>query len=82
MAARKYNTQPWGHYMPHLEAWRRFRVLSQIELAEKSGVSNSYICKLEAGTKRAAPATISNIAVALRLSREQLIHDIPPSDAG
>lgn len=78
MPTRKYNAQPWGHYIPHLEEWRRYRVLSAIELAAMAGVSNSFIGHLEAGRKRAAPETIGRIADALGVTREQLIRTRPP----
>jgi transcriptional regulator with XRE-family HTH domain len=79
MAAPKNRLASWGFDTPHLEAWRRWRVLSQRELAVRSGLSSGYLSRLEAGCKRAAPATIGRLADALDISREQLVRHQPPT---
>lgn len=78
MARTKYAARAWGIATPHLRAWREFRVLTQLELAGRSGVSNSLISRIEKGTKRPGPTSIGKLADALGITREQLVHEQPP----
>jgi DNA-binding XRE family transcriptional regulator len=48
-----------------LKALRKWRGLSQVELAEKVGVAQGYISDLEASRRQGAPETIARIAAAL-----------------
>ena len=51
--------------LPHLRnLWRR-AVMSQEDLAEKSGVARDTISKLETGQRRAYPSTIRKLAAGL-----------------
>jgi transcriptional regulator with XRE-family HTH domain len=55
-----------------LERWRKRRVLSQAELAERSGVHVATIKRIEAGHP-AHPRTIRKLAEALGVSPEDLV---------
>ncbi len=44
--------------LPHLRNLRRRAVMSQEDLAEKSGVARDTISKLESGQRGAYPSTI------------------------
>jgi transcriptional regulator with XRE-family HTH domain len=78
MTRSKYAARPWGIATPHLRAWREYRVLTQLELSGRSGVSNSLISRIEAGKKRPGPTTIGKLAEVLGITREQLVHEQPP----
>src|SRR5260221_4442633 len=60
--------------LPQLREWRARRVLTQRELAERSGVDRIAILHLEAGKTQAIPATLEKPAKALGVSRETLVH--------
>ncbi len=66
--------------LPHLREWRARRVLTQRELAERSGVDRIAILHLEAGKTQAIPATIEKLAKALGVSRETLVREAPPGE--
>ncbi len=55
-----------------LKHWRRRRALSQKELAEKSGVGQATIARIETG-HGARPATVRALAAALEVSIEELL---------
>ena len=63
--------------IPYLRAWRVWRGLSQQELADQAGISKTTVVQLEHG--RAVPhfVTVAKLAVALNLTREQLLHTKP-----
>ena len=66
--------------LPHLREWRAQRVLTQRELAERSGVDRIAILRLETGKTQAIPATVAKLAKALGISREQLVREAPPGE--
>jgi transcriptional regulator with XRE-family HTH domain len=51
---------------------RQRKLLSQRELAEKAGVSETTIVKLELGATRPQPRTLRKIAEALGIETEQM----------
>ncbi len=55
-----------------LRELREHSVLTQLELAEMSGVHFTTISKLEAGTATARPSTIRKLAKALNVSPQYL----------
>jgi transcriptional regulator with XRE-family HTH domain len=64
--------------VPHLRAWREHRLLTRAQLADKSGVSEAGIEKLESG--RAAGArftTVVKLAQALGVTTETLLTTSP-----
>ena len=59
--------------LPHLRDFRRRAVLSQEQLAEKSGVSRETISKLESGRRGAYPSTIRKLAAGLEVEPRMLM---------
>lgn len=68
----------YGVALPHLRAWRRYRVLSQAELARRSRVSRNTISAAEAGASIRIP-NAARLARVLRVSREMLARVAPPA---
>ncbi len=72
--------------LPHLRAIRRRAVMSQEELAARSGVARDTISKLETGRRRAYPSTVRKLAGGLGVEPQMLIMgsveylDEPPGD--
>ena len=59
--------------LPHLRNLRRRAVMSQEDLAEKSGVARDTISKLETGRRKAYPVTIRKLAVGLEVEPRMLV---------
>ncbi len=56
-----------------LPVWRKYRGLSQQELAEISGVSQAFIAQIETGKKEGSLKTLKKLAVALSISLDDLV---------
>ena len=59
--------------LPHLRDLRRRAVMSQEDLAERSGVARDTISKLETGQRGAYPSTIRKLAAGLDLEPRMLV---------
>ncbi len=59
--------------LPHLRNLRRRSVMSQEDLAEKSGVARDTISKLETGRRGAYPSTIRKLAAGLEVRPQMLM---------
>jgi transcriptional regulator with XRE-family HTH domain len=59
--------------LPHLRGLRRRAVMSQEDLAEKSGVARDTISKLETGQRGAYPSTIRKLAAGLDVEPRMLL---------
>jgi transcriptional regulator with XRE-family HTH domain len=59
--------------LPHLRNLRRRAVMSQEDLAEKSGVARDTISKLETGQRGAYPSTIRKLAAGLEVEPRMLL---------
>ncbi len=59
--------------LPHLRDLRRRAVLSQEQLAERSGVARDTISKLETGRRKAYPVTVRKLAAGLDTEPQMLI---------
>ena len=59
--------------LPHLRDFRRRAVMSQEDLAEKSGVARDTISKLETGQRGAYPSTIRKLAAGLDVEPQMLV---------
>ena len=59
--------------LPYLRDLRRRAILSQEELATKSGVARDTISKLETGRRRAYPSTIRKLAAGLEVQPRMLL---------
>jgi transcriptional regulator with XRE-family HTH domain len=66
--------------LPYLRAWRYHRIMSQEELAERSGVSKATIVRAERPEQpqTVIASTIRKLADALGVSREDLLYRDPP----
>ena len=64
-------------YLPHLRSFRRRAVMSQEQLAERSGVARDTISKLETGQRKAYPSTIRKLAAGLEVEPRLLVGDEP-----
>ena len=59
--------------LPRLRDFRRRAVMSQEQLAEKSGVARDTISKLESGRRGAYPSTIRKLAAGLEVEPGMLM---------
>ena len=59
--------------IPHLRDLRRRAVMSQEDLAERSGVARDTISKLETGQRGAYPSTIRKLAAGLDVEPRILV---------
>ncbi len=59
--------------LPHLRSFRQRAVLSQEQMAQKSGVARDTISKLETGQRRAYPSTIRKLAAGLEVEPRLLL---------
>ena len=58
---------------PPLAVWRKYRQLSQSDLARQSGVNRIQIIDIEAGRKTGSVATLRKLARALKVNIEDLL---------
>jgi transcriptional regulator with XRE-family HTH domain len=65
--------------LPHLAAWRDYRLMSGIELARRAGVGRATISRAERGEEIVSFANIHKIAAALKITAEQLVNEAPPT---
>ena len=68
--------------IPHLRGLRQRAVLSQEQLAEKSGVARDTISKLETGRRQAYPTTIRKLAQGLEVEPRLLMGGVEYLDEG
>lgn len=59
--------------IPHLRGLRRRAVMSQEQLAERSGVARDTISKLETGRRKAYPVTVRKLAAGLDVEPRLLL---------
>lgn len=59
--------------LPHLRGMRRRAILSQEQLAERSGVARDTISKLETGRRKAYPVTVRKLAAGLEVEPRMLL---------
>ena len=59
--------------LPHLRGLRQRAVLSQEQLAERSGGARDTISKLETGQRRAYPVTVRKLAAGLEVKPQLLL---------
>ena len=69
-------TKPPGWLLPHLQAWRLRRYLTQRELARVSGVSFGTVCRAEIGGRVSAD-TVKKLATALKITPDALCYTAP-----
>ena len=59
--------------LPYLRDLRRRAIMSQEQLAERSGVARDTISKLETGRRKAYPTTIRKLAAGLNTEPRMLV---------
>ncbi len=68
-------------YKPtNIRAWRKERGLTMIELAEKAGMHQGHLSKLERGLMPYTQQSLERLAEALRLTPGALIDKAPPKN--
>jgi transcriptional regulator with XRE-family HTH domain len=68
--------------LSHLRDFRRRAVMSQEDLAEKSGVARDTISKLETGQRGAYPSTIRKLAAGLEVEPQMLVGGVKYLEEG
>ena len=68
--------------LPRLRRVRQGAVMSQEELAERSGVARDTISKLETGRRGAYPSTIRKLAAGLEVRPQMLMGGVEYLDEG
>lgn len=63
----------------HLLAWREQNGLSQVQLAERSGVLRPYLSRIERNDVDPSLSLVVRLAAALDLSPGKLIDEMPPA---
>lgn len=66
--------------LPHLRGMRMRAVLSQEQLAERSGVARDTISKLETGRRKAYPTTVRKLAAGLEVEPQLLLGGVEYED--
>ncbi len=59
--------------LTRLKEYREKRMMTQMELAERSGVSRASIARLETTNTKATPRTARKLAEALRVKPQTLV---------
>lgn len=74
------------NYLPYLRAWRAYRAMGLVKLAEEAGVSRATMYNLEMQKGKATITTISKLAKALRVKPTMLVfvnpEDLPEEGRG
>lgn len=65
-----------GVALPHLRAWRDYRLLTQVQLAQRARISPRALISIELGGN-ARVSTIQRLADALRVTPARLAHTAP-----
>lgn len=68
--------------LSHLRGFRQRAVMSQEQLAQKSGVARDTISKLEMGHRKAYPTTIRKLAIGLDVEPRMLLGGVEYLDEG
>jgi transcriptional regulator with XRE-family HTH domain len=68
--------------LPYLRAWRLRSLLTQDELADRSGLAKSSVVRLEKGDQGAILTTVGKLADALKITRQQLVYENPGKQEG
>lgn len=63
--------------IPHLRAWRIYRLKSQLQLAQAAQVGEQTVIRLEKGNE-ANELTLYKLARALGITIHQLLNEAPP----
>lgn len=56
-----------------IRVWREFRGMTAVQLAKKAGIARPYLTQMETGKREGTVETLRRVAVALRVSVDDLI---------
>ena len=56
-----------------VRAWREYLRLTQVEIAERMGISKAALSQMEAGGERLRKLTLEKLAAAMGIGIEQLL---------
>lgn len=59
-----------------IKVWREYRGLSQTALADRSGLSQSYVAMLEGGSRKGTTENLSRLAEVLDVELEHLLTSV------
>jgi DNA-binding XRE family transcriptional regulator len=62
-----------------LAFWRKKRGLTQADLAKTAEIAQGFLSEIENGLKTGDVTVLQRIAIALEISRLELVPDLPPS---
>jgi DNA-binding XRE family transcriptional regulator len=60
-----------------VKVWRKYRGLTQQELAQAAGISASYLSQIEAGKREGSTAVLQAIARAMNLTLDDVVYNPP-----
>ena len=63
-----------------VKVWRKYRGLTQQELAEAAGISAAYLSQIETGKRKGKTAVLQAIARALNLDLDDVVYNPPPDE--
>ena len=58
--------------MPLIRAWREYLGLTQVQVAQRAGISQAALSQMEAGGKRLRKSTLEKLALAMGVNVEQI----------
>lgn len=67
-----------GRALPHLKAWRMYKVIGQAELAARANLAKSTLARAERGDEVVSFANIRKLADVLGITANELIEREPP----
>ncbi len=73
---------PMAQQPHYIKAWRKYRGLTQEQLAERIGIARSYLTKIERGTRRYDQPFLEAAAEALRCGPGDIITRDPSEPEG
>ena len=63
-----------------VKVWRKYRGLTQQELAEAAGISAAYLSQIETGKRKGKTAVLQALARALKLDLDDVVYNPPPDE--
>ena len=56
-----------------IKIYRKYRKMTQVQLAEKAGIARAYLAQLETGKKQGSVAVLKSVAAALDLELDDIV---------
>lgn len=64
-----------------IKVWREYRRMTQQQLAEKAGISASYLSQIESGTRTGTADVLRAIARVLQVDLDEILDDTDGGEA-